>query len=236
MTYQEFIATEAARRRYWARSFVTWKNVIKLQPNNGHRALASWERKLSTSIITQNVDGLHKAAGSSSVVELHGSIHTVKCTNCDWRQNRSDYQEALAQRNSELIGDDKWRDVLDPEAIHKSQRPDGDVDLTGEFVELFQTVPCQSCDSFVIPDVVFFGDNVRKSIVQQCYDIVDKSDSLLILGSSLQVFSGYRFVLHALQNKKNILVVNIGETRASKLDVEHIQAQLGDILPRIRVD
>src|SRR6218665_3658186 len=91
MTYQEFSSSDQARRRYWARSFATWQNVIKLKPNEGHKALANWSEKVD-SIITQNVDGLHQAAGSQSVVELHGSIHTVKCTNCHWREKRADYQ------------------------------------------------------------------------------------------------------------------------------------------------
>ena len=205
MTYQEFVSGPAARQRYWARSHLGWSRMRRAEPNAGHRALAAIDPDL---LITQNVDGLHEAAGSRRLVALHGRIADVVCLSCRRTTSRARLAERMAVANP---------GYADAHAA-AATRPDGDVDLddTAGFV-----VPdCEECGGILKPDVVFFGENVPPARVQQCYDAVDSltpDDALLTLGSSLTVMSGFRFVRRAAKAGVPVVIVNRGTTRGDDL-------------------
>eukprot|EP00096_Caligus_rogercresseyi_P011238 TRINITY_DN4360_c0_g1_i2.p1 TRINITY_DN4360_c0_g1~~TRINITY_DN4360_c0_g1_i2.p1 ORF type:complete len:299 (-),score=75.72 TRINITY_DN4360_c0_g1_i2:29-925(-) len=225
--HKDFMSSEKARRRYWARNFLGWSRWSSVLPNNTHHTLASWERlgKLPFGLVTQNVDQLHFKSGSSRVVELHGSNSIVHCMSCSHHLHRQTFQSLLASRN--------------PEMSHKSlseelMRPDGDVDLTTEDAERFEVPPCPRCgDGILKPKVVFFGDNVPKVRVNKVKSSLLSSQRLLILGSSLHVFSGYRIVLWAKEAGMDVALVNIGPTRADDLVDLKIESRVGEILPQI---
>ena len=204
MTFQEFVSGPAAQRRYWARAHVGWARMGTAEPNRGHVALAALQRSgRCAGLITQNVDGLHEQAGSD-VIALHGRIADVVCLACDRRLPRSQVQREMRQSN---------RGWLRRHADAAS-RPDGDVELddSAGFV-----VPRCSCGGALKPDVVFFGENVPKPRVQQCYDLVDTAAALLVLGSSLAVMSGLRFVRHAARRGIPLVIVTRGWTRGDDL-------------------
>lgn len=237
MNYSEFVSKHTARQRYWARSFLSWKQFYNTNPNAGHITLSRWQKagKL-TSCITQNVDRLHHKAGTESVFELHGSLYTVKCIQCNYRTSRVLFQKELTHLNLKLLEDPTVVEFLATARYNQLVRPDGDIDVNARFIHNFRFPYCQSCEGILKPDIVFFGDNVASSLVSQIYNLVDQSDALLVLGSSLQVFSSYRFALRAHSQKKNILIVNIGPTRADNLtNVTRLNVKIGDILPRITV-
>lgn len=235
--YREFLSTHSTRQRYWARSFLSWKQIVDRQPNEGHIALVELERATKLlSTVTQNVDRLHQKSGLRSVVELHGSLYTVKCIECDYHLPRVAFQEKLAQLNNGLLNSD--RSIMHLMSTHygKLARPDGDVNVESDFVHQFAIPYCAHCGGILKPDVVFFGDNVRRELVEKIYSLVDQCDSLLVLGSSLQVYSSYRFVLHANKNRKPILIINIGPTRADPLPgVVRLDVKIGNTLPLIKV-
>ncbi len=214
MTYQEFRSGPAARRHYWARSHVGYEMMGAASPNEGHRALASVGERI-TALITQNVDGLHEAAGSE-VIALHGRISDVICLDCGTRSARSDLQKRLFELNPGFAA--ARTDLV--------ARPDGDVELdeTAGFV----VAPCEVCGGDLKPDVVFFGENVPKPRVQRCFDGIDQAASeggaLLVLGSSLTVMSGFRFVLHANKIDLPVVVVNRGNTRADEVVTMRVDA------------
>lgn len=244
MTASAFLGSAAARQRYWARSFLAWRSTIfGAQPNAGHLALASWQRagKLGA-IVTQNVDRLHQKAGSEHVLELHGSLYTVRCLRCSRRIARTLMQSRLEELNAGLL--------LENEKLFKSQqnsqlglgaRPDGDIDLSRaeHFVERFRVPDCDHCarqEGILKPDIVFFGENVPRTMVEEIGGLVERCSGLLVLGTSLAVFSSYRFVVQALALQKPLLLVNIGPTRADGQDgVVRLDAKLGELLPRIEV-
>ena len=206
MTYQEFVADEAGRQRYWARAHVGWSRMREAEPNAGHRALARLERLGQVSfLITQNVDGLHERAGHQALVALHGRISEVVCLDCRRTVPRQQVQRRLAELNP------GWLETYAAAPV----RPDGDVDLedTGRFV----VPPCEACGGRLKPDVVFFGENVPKDRVARCYDAVDAADALLVAGSSLTVMSGLRFVRHAAKTGTPVVLVNRGATRGDEL-------------------
>jgi NAD-dependent SIR2 family protein deacetylase len=215
MTYGDFVSGPAAQQRYWARSHLGWSRMGTAVPNDGHRALAQLERDGRVSLlITQNVDGLHEAAGSRALCALHGRIADVVCLGCRARSSRAALHERLTALNP------GW------EARHGEveARPDGDVELadTSDFV-----VPgCVACGGVLKPDVVFFGENVPKPRVERCYAAVDAldpdRDALLVLGSSLTVMSGFRFVRHATRRGVPVVIVNRGSTRADDLPVTRV--------------
>ncbi len=183
MTYAEFRSGPPARQRYWARSHVGWQHLHRADPNDGHRALAALERSgRLTALITQNVDGLHEAAGSRRVVDLHGRISAVICLDCREQSAREAAARAARRGQPRLR-----RDGLAPGIA-----PDGDA-LVGD-VESFRVVPCESCGGVLKPDVVFFGENVPRERVDLCYALVEDAEALLVAGSSLTVMSGLRFV------------------------------------------
>lgn len=221
--YQEFIKHPHTRQRYWARNFVGWERFSSVQPNDTHKILQHLEEEGPLScVITQNVDNLHQKAGSQNVITLHGSAFTVICTNCNTKVDRYKVQEELKIDNPMAF-----------ENIATMIRPDGDVEIPLEFVEKFKTPKCKTCHYDLKPDIVFFGDNVPKAIVHQVEQTVHNCDSLLVLGSSLQVFSSYRIILQALDECKNICIVNIGPTRADKLIDFKIAAKCSEILAKV---
>jgi NAD-dependent SIR2 family protein deacetylase len=205
MSYQEFVQGPDAQQRYWARAHLGWARMGTAVPNAGHRALAQLEADgLCSGVITQNVDGLHEAAGSRALVALHGRIADVVCLDCRHRTSRDALRREMDRLNPEWL------------ARHRSApvRPDGDVEL--DDTEAF-VVPRCPCGGPLKPDVVFFGENVPKPRVQRCYDMVDAAPALLVLGSSLTVMSGLRFVRYAAKNGKAVVIVNRGATRGDDL-------------------
>eukprot|EP00753_Platysulcus_tardus_P022772 PLAT9984.1.p1 GENE.PLAT9984.1~~PLAT9984.1.p1 ORF type:complete len:183 (+),score=51.08 PLAT9984.1:395-943(+) len=176
-------------------------------------------------MITQNVDRLHQAAGSSAVTELHGTIHDVICTNCGSRQTRASLQEHMAGENSAWLAEEQGR-----VALEEAQRPDGDVELSDDAIAHFTTPDCSECGGILKPDVVFYGDTVPKDVVQHCTRVVDDADALLVVGSSLHVYSSFRFAKQAAADGKPIAVVTIGETRADPLATLKVQGLVSEVL------
>jgi NAD-dependent SIR2 family protein deacetylase len=220
MTFQAFTASAAARRRYWARSHLGWRHIGQARPNLGHHAVAELGRRgLLTGIITQNVDGLHQAAGACEVTELHGSLHRVTCLSCGQRTARTDLHRRLAAANP---GWDERSTAL--------INPDGDAVLADDATESFRVVDCASCHGVLKPDVVFFGENVPRPRVQACYTMVERASSLVVLGSSLTVMSGFRFVRHAAKVPVPVVIVNQGPTRGDAYATATLDAPLGQVL------
>src|ERR1700690_3622884 len=203
MPYQQFIASVAARQRYWARALIGWRALRDVAPNAAHGALARLERagRIDT-LITQNVDGLHQRAGSRNVIDLHGRIDTVECLQCARRWPRERVQEQLEQLNPQ------WS------ARSADRAPDGDALLTETDYSGFRLVDCEHCEGTLKPAVVFFGESVPEQRVQLAYAAVEAADALLVVGSSLMVFSGYRFVRAARERTIPVAIVNLGRTRA----------------------
>jgi len=202
MTFQQFMSGEPARQRYWARSMVGWSLFSGGKPNAAHQALVSLEKKGYTGLlVTQNVDGLHRRAGQSRLLELHGSLASVICMQCHCQLDRSDFQQQLRQRN--------------PDWTHMTavMGPDGDVDLETDF-SAFCIPPCPRCDGILKPDVVFFGEAVPRTRVDAVYEALYKASAILVVGSSLMVYSGYRFVRDAVRQGKPVAAITQGRTRA----------------------
>jgi NAD-dependent SIR2 family protein deacetylase len=219
MTYQTFTGSLAARRRYWARSHQGWRHVARALPNAGHRAVAELQRRrLLAGIITQNVDGLHQAAGAREVIELHGSLDGVVCLGCRERTSREVLDRRLRAANPD------WN--AGPAAIN----PDGDAVIGDEQAERFRIVDCQSCGGLLKPDVVFFGENVPRPRVEECYTLTGRCAALLVLGSSLTVMSGYRFVRRAAGLGIPVAIINQGATRGDHLASLVLDAPLGPSL------
>ncbi|WP_104105528.1 NAD-dependent protein deacetylase [Nocardioides sp. 616] len=205
MTYQEFVSGPAARQRYWARTHLGWGRMRRAEPNAGHHAIATLDPEL---LITQNVDGLHEAAGTSSMVALHGRIADVVCLSCRRTTARAQLHDRLTAANP------GWAETHAALAV----RPDGDVDL--EDTDGFVVPDCDACGGVLKPDVVFFGENVPAPRVQRCYDAVDAlgpDGALLVAGSSLTVMSGLRFVRRAAKAGTPVVILNRGATRGDDL-------------------
>lgn len=219
MTYQEFVSSEAGRQRYWARSHLGWRTITGAAPNDGHRAVAALGASGHvTGVITQNVDGLHRAAGTDAV-ELHGSLDRVICLACGALSSRERLDHRLRARNCAF------------QAASARINPDGDVELDDAAVAGFRIAPCEECaDGVLKPDVVFFGENVPKPRVQQCYELIDDARGLLVLGSSLTVMSGLRFVRYAAKAGKPVAIINQGETRGDEHATVRAEVPLGPAL------
>lgn len=219
MRFQLFVGDPLARRRYWARSMVGWRTMAQTQPASAHRALARLEGAgLVRLLVTQNVDGLHGAAGSSKVVDLHGRIDTVCCLACGQRSPRRALQEELLRRNP------RWAERDAPRA------PDGDADLQAQDFSSFDVPDCAACGGMLKPDVVFFGENVPRERVAAVRAALAESDALLVAGSSLMVYSGYRFVEDAVAAGKPVAVVNRGRTRADGVLTLKCEVEVGTAL------
>jgi NAD-dependent SIR2 family protein deacetylase len=223
MMYQEFVGSVANRQRYWARSFVGWRRFAAAAPNSGHYAVAKLQRAgLVGAVITQNVDGLHQRAGAQQVLELHGALDRVVCLNCGSRSSRVELEERMRAVNPDFVA-----------APHEI-RPDGDVVIDDDEVRRFQLVRCLVCGSDLLkPDVTFFGESVPKELVQRCFAEVERSHALLVLGSSLHVMSGYRFVLRAAEREIPVAIVTRGVTRGDDQATIRIDAPLGETLARL---
>lgn len=215
---REFVSDERARQRYWARSLVGFRRMRAARPNDAHHALAMLERQgRITQLVTQNVDGLHQAAGSRCVIDLHGRIDTVRCLGCAQRISRDQLQVELIQRNPDVAA----LDALDA--------PDGDADLETDFGG-FHVPACEACGGLLKPDVVFFGEGVPTERVQRATAALDMSDALLVVGSSLMVYSGYRFVKAMAAAGKPTAAITLGRTRADDLFSLKITARCSDAL------
>jgi NAD-dependent SIR2 family protein deacetylase len=220
MTYQEFLSGPSAQRRYWARSHIGWTRIGVAEPNDGHRALAHLERiGVLRGLITQNVDGLHTAAGSRAVIDLHGRIADVVCTACGRRSPRTALQQRLATANPSFV-------EVAGTAVEAA--PDGDAELAA--TDGFRLVGCVSCGGVLKPDVVFFGENVPRERVARAYAMVDAAGALLVAGSSLTVMSGLRFVRHARKHGNPVVIVNRGPTRGDDLADVRIDAGCSETL------
>jgi len=206
VTYQAFMGEETTRRRYWARSLIGWRSFRDAKPNGAHRALAQLEAMGKSEILlTQNVDRLHQAAGSARVIDLHGRLDLVRCMGCGARLSRDAFQEALSRLNAE------WMD------LEAADAPDGDADLEGADFSGFAAPECPHCCGVLKPDVVFFGENVPRDRVEAAREHVEEADAMLVVGSSLMVYSGFRFVEMAAGLGKPVAAVNLGRTRADDL-------------------
>ncbi|MFF9205385.1 NAD-dependent protein deacetylase [Streptomyces sp. NPDC014986] len=222
MTFQDFTADARARRRYWARGHLGWRTFGRARPNAGHRAVAAFGRHgLLSGVITQNVDGLHQAAGSEGVVELHGSLDRVVCLSCGARSPRRELAARLTQANAGFA------------PVPAGINPDGDADLTDEQVGDFRVVPCTVCGGILKPDVVFFGETVPPQRVEHCRRLVREATSLLVLGSSLTVMSGLRFVRQAAGSGKPVVIVNRDPTRGDRHALTRVALPLGAALTTV---
>jgi NAD-dependent SIR2 family protein deacetylase len=217
--YRDFVASEMVRRRYWARSMLGFPLLAGATPNAAHHALFTLEARGALSLlVTQNVDGLHRTAGSANVVDLHGRIDQVRCLGCGALTPRAVLQTELAQRNP---------DFMTARAVVK---PDGDAELDDVDYRDFQIPACTLCDGMLKPDVVFFGENVPAERVTRAMAALEQAKLLLIAGTSLMVFSGFRFARAAARFGVPIAIVNQGVTRADELSALKISGNVGEVL------
>ena len=219
VTYQAFVGDGITRRRYWARSLVGWPRIAQAQPNAAHRALAALEAQGRCSqLLTQNVDGLHQAAGSRAVIDLHGRLDAVVCLGCGASSSRADVQRRLAEANPAWAG------------LAAGAAPDGDADLEDRDFATLQVPACDACGGMLKPDVVFFGENVPRARVDAAMAGLAQADGMLVVGSSLMVYSGLRFVHAAVRAQIPVAAVNLGRTRADDLLRFRMAAPCGDAL------
>ena len=224
MTYQEFVSGVAAQQRYWARSHLGWQTVGGAQPNDGHRAVARLQSAGAVvGVITQNVDGLHQAAGSEQVVDLHGRIDAVLCLRCGGRSSRAVLDERLGQANPGFT-DRGFVELA----------PDGDAVLSD--VSGFHLVPCAVCGGALKPDVVFFGESVPRERVERCYAMVAQARAMLVVGSSLTLQSGLRFVRRAHELDLPVVIVNRGPTRGDPLADLLVDAGCSQVLSELAAE
>jgi NAD-dependent SIR2 family protein deacetylase len=220
--YGVFLGDEAARRRYWARAVVGWPRMASARPNRAHEALAAMERSgIVRALVTQNVDRLHRAAGSLDAIELHGALAEVRCLGCGTISARDALQERLLALNP------GW------EAQRAEVAPDGDAELPASLVDRFRVADCLACGGALKPNVVFFGESVPREVVERAYRAVDEAEALLVVGSSLAVFSGYRFVKRATARAIPIAMINLGESRGDAHAEVIVPSPAGEVLPRL---
>lgn len=249
--YQDFIKLPHIRKRYWARNFVGWPRFSKVEPNLTHLTLAKLENEHNKilGIVTQNVDNLHYKAGSENVVELHGSAYRIKCLSCKFQTSRHEFQTILEKLNPDMRetsnfirpdGDVELSDVsvqifcsfcihFFPQIIIQHLKINYIYFFLQEQVQKFNMPFCNNCSGILKPDIVFFGDNVPKSRVQEVEELVKQCDAVLVLGSSLSVFSSYRIILQSHQLQKYIFIVNIGQTRADELASLKMSVKCSDV-------
>ena len=222
MTYQAFTRDPVARRRYWARSHLGWRTIGDARPNRGHRAVARLQQLgVLSGIITQNVDGLHQAGGATGVIELHGNLAHVTCLQCGCLIARTEHTRRLDEANPAFA------------ATVRAVNPDGDVELDDAELDGFAVVDCDSCGGLLKPDVVYFGETVPADRVSRSFELVTSARTLLVLGSSLTVMSGRRFVLRAVKEGIRVAIVNQGVTRGEPYAGLIVDAPLGEVLPEL---
>lgn len=206
VSFQAFMGNATVRQRYWARSFVGWQRFRRAEPNGAHAALARLEQRGRLELlVTQNVDGLHQAAGSTQVIDLHGRLDRVRCMDCEILVSREEVQADLLSRNT------TWS------ALQGRPAPDGDADIERMPFSEFEVPSCPRCAGILKPDVVFFGESVPRPRVATAMARLEQADAVLVIGSSLMVYSGYRFAQAAAKSGKPIAAVNLGRTRADDL-------------------
>ncbi|GAB3585192.1 NAD-dependent protein deacetylase [Calidifontibacter terrae] len=225
MTVSEFRATVEARRRYWARSYAGWARFSAASPTSAHAALADLEhRGFIDHTITQNVDGLARVAGSRAVIELHGRLDEVICLRCRTTVAREWMQQEIERLNpgfEAAVGD----------ARNAPLRPDGDVELDGRWDAQLRLVSCPMCGSDLLkPHVVMFGESVPRALVEQCFALVEAATTVVVIGSSLGVMSGYRFARHAVRRDIPVVLVNTGWSRAEDLATAHVHRDLQQVM------
>ena len=222
MTIRQFTSSREFRQRYWARNHLGWRHMAQTEPNAGHRALAALEQAgVVTGLITQNVDLLHTKAGSRNVINLHGTYAQVICLECGHRMSRAALAEELEAAN--------------PGFAERAERVGGlavapDADAIVADTDSFRFVDCPQCGGMLKPDIVYFGESVAKEVVDEAYSLIDQSGVLLVAGSSLTVFSGYRFVRHACAHDIPVAIVNRGPTRGDDLATVKVDAGCSPIL------
>jgi NAD+-dependent protein deacetylase sirtuin 4 len=222
--HREFMDDAQVRRRYWARSLLGWTQFSTAQPNAGHRALAELEDAgLLAGIITQNVDSLHHRAGSRAVVELHGALARVRCLGCGAMISRDALQQRLSDENPGFLKSAHGAIIA----------PDGDAELPEALVAELSPVACARCDGALMPDVVFFGGSVAKPTLDSAWATFDRAEVLLVIGSSLTVFSGYRFVYRAAERSIPVAILNRGPTRGDPHATLRLDARAGTVLPEL---
>ena len=220
--YRDFVREHAVRQRYWARSAIGWPRINRAEPNAAHIGLASLEKQVTgLVIVTQNVDGLHQRAGSSRVIDLHGTLERVVCLDCGAYFPRIDIQEYLLRHNPQLEG------------LSANLAPDGDAQRVGTDFSEIEIPHCDHCDGLLKPDVVFFGENVPGQRITECFDALEAADAVLVVGSSLMVYSGYRFMLKAQAKDIPIAAINIGKTRADDLISLKVKRDCGETLTEL---
>ncbi|HET7397984.1 MAG TPA: Sir2 family NAD-dependent protein deacetylase [Intrasporangium sp.] len=236
MSYGTFVGSSEARRRYWARSYIGWQRFSQAAPNRGHHDVAALqEGGYLGAVITQNVDGLHQAAGTRDVVELHGSLDRAVCLTCGETTTRDGLHERMTEANPGFL-----QRFVDRAAAVGSQwgeqvRPDGDIVLSDDLVDSFHAPRCLVCDRDTVkPAVVFFGESVPKSLVERCFALVESAGALLVLGSSLSVMSGYRFVRRAAARGIPVAIVTKSATRGDAEATIRLHESLGDTLAALR--
>jgi len=218
----DFERHHASRQRYWARSMRAWPAFSVATPNQTHFALTDLQRQHRVdTLITQNVDGLHQRAGTDGVIELHGSLAQVRCLDCGSIYQRDWMQTALEQLNPDFI------------AYVSELRPDGDAELHSVDYTTLRVPVCPDCNGILKPAVVFFGDNVRQPVVDSCHAAVESCDAVLCVGTSLMVYSSFRFVRHAHRLGKPIAAINLGATRADGLLSLKVAARCDVALPKL---
>lgn len=225
MTIRQFTSDPVFRQRYWARNHVGWRHMDDTAPNAGHRALAALERaSVVTGVITQNVDLLHTKAGSANVVNLHGTYAQVVCLGCGYTLSRAALAEQLEALNPGFI---ERAEAVGGLAV----APDADAAISpAADTTSFRHLDCPRCGGMLKPDIVYFGENVAKGVVDQAYSLVDEADALLVAGSSLTVFSGYRFVRHAAALSRPIAIINRGPTRGDDLATVKVDGGCSELL------
>ncbi len=217
--FRAFLQSEVGRKRYWARSMVGWPRFRTAQPNRAHLACAALEAaRLTTGIITQNVDGLHQLAGAKNVVELHGALREVVCLSCRNTEPRDELQARLEQANPGFL------------KLAHEMAPDGDADIGEWLVDRVKVAECTKCGGIMKPNVVFFGEGVPGPLVERAWEVFRASDALIVAGSSLTVFSGYRFARQAARENKPLFIINIGPTRADGEAAALVRGQAGPAL------
>ena len=221
--HQEFIRRADMRRRYWARSLVGWRPVQRAKPNPAHRALADLEELGCIELlVTQNVDRLHQRAGSRRVVDLHGRLDRLLCRGCGATIPRATFQEELLECNPRVA------------STSAALRPDGDAEVSDRLVDGFHVPDCRRCGGMLMPDVVFFGGTVPRERVDRVSSAIDRAGALLVVGSSLMVYSGFRFCRQVAAAEKPLLIVNRGTTRADDLASVKLQADGAEVLCALR--